>query len=148
MGWFTEATLLLSLVCFIFAFYSNMRRVGGPLGPQIRRGPILPAFPESITSSSSGSTSPEEDGAFYPSMEDVLQVRDILRRAGPREATGLPNEVVDMIVDDAEYWPSLATKLESTPFGIGADEDRECMRTRPLCYDVGEQVCPVILVCF
>jgi hypothetical protein len=126
--------------------------VGGPLGPRIRRGPILPAFPESTepkTSSSSGSTAPEEDGVFYPSMEDVLQVRDILRRAGPREATGLPNEVVDMIVDDAEYWPSVATKLESTPFGIGADGDRECMRTRPLCYDVGEQVCPVIgLVCF
>lgn len=121
-----------------------MYHVGGPLGPRFRRGPISPAFSESSepkTSSSSGSAVLEDDGSFYPSMEDVLQVRDILRRAGPHADTGLPDEVVDMIVDEAEYWPSVTTRLESTPFAIGKDGDRECVRTRPLCYDVEEQVC-------
>jgi hypothetical protein len=138
MSWLVEAVLLLSF--FAFIYYSEMRRVG-PLELRRGRGSVLPTVPANTDSKISSSSRPSpSDGPFYPSMEEVLQVRDILRRVGPRDI-GLPDEVVDMIVDDAEYWPSVETKLENTPFLIGQDGDRECLRTAPLCYDVEEQVC-------
>ncbi|OKL56961.1 hypothetical protein UA08_07799 [Talaromyces atroroseus] len=79
---------------------------------------------------------------YYPSLDDVSEVRDILRRSWPcpsssrpRKVT-LPDEVIDMILDEAEYWPSVVTTLRTTPFVISTDGDRECLRTAPLCYDI------------
>lgn len=48
----------------------------------------------------------------------------------------LPDEVVDIILDEAEYWPSVVTELNTTPFVIAADGDTECLKTPPLCYSL------------
>jgi hypothetical protein len=66
-------------------------------------------------------------------------VRNILIRLGPPQI-GLPVEVVDVIIDEAEYWPSVETHMENLPIVIRQDGDRECLRTPPLCYDVRGQV--------
>lgn len=75
-----------------------------------------------------------ENQEFYPSIEDVLEVRNLLRRMGPSAQRSVPDEIVDMIIDEAEYWPSVVTSLNTTPFVIGADGDKECLRTPPLCF--------------
>ncbi|KAL2004960.1 hypothetical protein VTN00DRAFT_2810 [Thermoascus crustaceus] len=73
-----------------------------------------------------------EPEQFYPSLRDVFQVRAILRRGIVPE--GLPVEIVDLIVDAAEYWPSVEARI-SEKIIIRQDGDRECLRTPPLCYE-------------
>lgn len=126
-----------------------------------RNRSVLPAFPHQnsepkTSSKSSGSSldSHDESGRghgnqeFYPSMEDVLEVRDLIRRMGPTAHNTVPDEIVDIILDEAEYWPSVVTSLNTTPFVIGADGDKECLRTPPLCFGFKEgtegkiDVCP------
>ncbi|KAL4802906.1 hypothetical protein BDV18DRAFT_163429 [Aspergillus unguis] len=69
---------------------------------------------------------------FYPDIDDVLKVRHIfLWKVKPE---GLPVEVVDMIVDAAEYWPSTKVKLEKGR-RINKDVDEAMLCTNPLCYD-------------
>jgi hypothetical protein len=48
----------------------------------------------------------------------------------------LPDEVIDIILDEAEYWPSVVTKLDTTPFVIAADGDTVFLKTPPLCYSL------------
>lgn len=73
-----------------------------------------------------------EPEQFYPSLRDVFQVRAILRRG--IVPGGLPVEIVDLIVDAAEYWPSVEAKIGEKII-IRQDGDRECLRTPPLCYE-------------
>ncbi|KAL1986914.1 hypothetical protein VTN96DRAFT_5331 [Rasamsonia emersonii] len=98
------------------------------------RWPLPEAVSNTISSSPLGRLF-TSSGTFYPSVDDVQQVRKLLQRLGP----GLPTEVVDLIVDEAEYWPSVETSLRDAPLFIGKDNDRECLRTPPLCYDVDGQ---------
>ncbi|KAH8701087.1 hypothetical protein BGW36DRAFT_357716 [Talaromyces proteolyticus] len=111
-----------------------------------RGGTPLPAHREPKTSSRiSGSASAadpkanpgDEKREFYPSIEDVVNIRDLLHRLGLKRQA-IPNEIVDMIIDEAEYWPSVVTTLETTPYVVRSDEDRECLRTPPLCFSLEE----------
>ena len=52
-----------------------------------------------------------------PTVEDVLQAQSILL------ACGLPQELIDSIIDMAEYWPH-TTSFPSEPHTICADENR------------------------
>jgi hypothetical protein len=74
---------------------------------------------------------------YLPNCSDALQVRSLLLNAVHRSSPtrGLPKEIVDMIMDSAEYWPSMESAL-GRHITIGQDEDTECLRTPPLCYDV------------
>ncbi|OJJ46273.1 hypothetical protein ASPZODRAFT_16874 [Penicilliopsis zonata CBS 506.65] len=72
------------------------------------------------------------DEIYYPSVVDVLKVRHMLRwKIGPG---GFPVEIVDMIIDAAEYWPSVEKRMKK-PVIIPQDLDRELVRSVPLCYD-------------
>lgn len=70
---------------------------------------------------------------FYPSVADVLKVRFTLR--WKIVAEGLPQEIVDMIIDAAEYWASAEVKMEGSTRVIRQDGDQVLVRTVPLCYD-------------
>lgn len=54
---------------------------------------------------------------------------------GAGETMFLPAEIVDMIIDFAEYWPSAETHLEQSPVHIRQDDDKILLHTSPLCYD-------------
>lgn len=71
---------------------------------------------------------PEE---FNPSLWDVLKVRYLLQW---KLTVGLPEELVDMIIDAAEYWPSIEQKLQGHRI-IQKDCDQVLLKTVPLCYD-------------
>lgn len=73
---------------------------------------------------------PEPEG-FNPTLVDVLNVRHLLQWKLPR---GLPEELIDMIVDAAEYWPSTEQKMQ-TQRTIQKDCDQVLLKTVPLCYD-------------
>ncbi|KAL2854297.1 hypothetical protein BJY01DRAFT_44488 [Aspergillus pseudoustus] len=75
---------------------------------------------------------PNLDDEFYPALFDVLKVRHILLWKIRPE--GLPAEVVDMIVDVAEYWPSVEFAMEERRV-IRKDVDEVLLCTTPLCYD-------------
>lgn len=73
-----------------------------------------------------------EPEPFYPNILDVLRVRHLLRwKVIPH---GLPTEIVDLIIDAAEYWPSTVTSMEKETV-IRQDRDQELVRTLPLCFD-------------
>ncbi|KAI9367361.1 hypothetical protein BJX61DRAFT_312006 [Aspergillus egyptiacus] len=74
----------------------------------------------------------EVQDEFYPSVFDVLKVRHLLLQKVATD--GLPAEVVDMIVDAAEYWPSFQCTLEEERV-IRKDLDQALLCTSPLCYD-------------
>lgn len=74
-----------------------------------------------------------EPEIFYPSLRDAIEVRGILRLGLVPE--GLPTEIVDLIIDTAEYWPSVEAKL-SGPTIVRQDADQELLRTPPLCLEV------------
>ncbi|KAL4902532.1 hypothetical protein BDW74DRAFT_60307 [Aspergillus multicolor] len=103
-----------------------------PRRPYIGRHPLRPAPTQR-------NDPPEEDpeyqqleNQFYPSIFDVLKVRHLLLwRIKPE---GLPAEVVDMIVDAAEYWASTKVKLDASR-RIQKDVDQAVLSTSPLCYD-------------
>ena len=40
-----------------------------------------------------------------------------------------------MIIDEAEYWPSILTEMPRS-ISIMKDNDRLCLLTPPLCYDL------------
>ncbi|KAF9894237.1 hypothetical protein FE257_007739 [Aspergillus nanangensis] len=69
---------------------------------------------------------------FYPDINEVLKVRYILR--WKIVAEGLPLEIVDMMMDAAEYWASAEVTLEGRKI-IRQDRDQVLVRTWPLCYD-------------
>lgn len=47
----------------------------------------------------------------------------------------VPSEIVDMIIDSAEYWPSIENHLEQIPVFVRQDNDKILVHTSPLCYD-------------
>ncbi|KAJ5675803.1 hypothetical protein N7462_008700 [Penicillium macrosclerotiorum] len=70
---------------------------------------------------------------YFPSLWDVLRVRFLLQW---KVTEGLPAELVDAIVDAAEYWPSSVTSMkEPTNRIIYQDRDQVLLKTVPLCYD-------------
>lgn len=68
---------------------------------------------------------------FNPTLVDVLNVRHVLQWKLPR---GLPEELVDMIVDAAEYWPSIEQKMQDQRV-VHKDCDQVLLKTVPFCYD-------------
>jgi hypothetical protein len=57
---------------------------------------------------------------YKPSVEDVLAVKDTLGRIAP-----LPQELLDAIIDSAEYWPHTSTSTtHSSMVRSGADENQ------------------------
>jgi hypothetical protein len=109
----------------------------GPVMSRFRL-PRRPLFNDSDDTNPS-SSEPAEDTAsdiFYPGLFDVFKVRYVLRWKIISE--GLPVEIVDMIMEAAEYWPSIEARMDTRTI-IRQDHDRELLRTVPLCYD--EQVC-------
>ena len=49
-----------------------------------------------------------ENGYYHPSVDDVMTAKDIL--LGLPKHSLLPLELVDTIIDHAEYWPRTITK--------------------------------------
>ena len=89
--------------------------------------------PEATSASNSSS-----EGSYLPNAHDVLKVRRILQHAvrdNPTAPAGLPTELVDMIIDTAEYWPSVVVRMPGKTV-VDQDRDRELLRTGPLCYAV------------
>lgn len=68
---------------------------------------------------------------FSPHLWDVLKVRYLLQWKLP---SGLPEELIDMIIDAAEYWPSIEQKIQDRRT-IQKDCDQVLLKTVPLCYD-------------
>lgn len=93
---------------------------------------------DAATSADDADVSPDNN-QYYPSLEDVLKTRYILSWKIVPE--GLPSEIVDMIVDAAEYWPSTVTRLQKKMV-VHQDRDAVVVVTQPLCYD--ETVCTPI----
>lgn len=86
-------------------------------------------------SAAAGTRKPEtdpEDGIFYPSLWDVLKVRYLLQWKVYKES--LPVELVDAIIDAAEYWPSMVQQMERKRT-ISTDRDQVLLKTVPLCYE-------------
>ncbi|KAH8433655.1 uncharacterized protein LDX57_011289 [Aspergillus melleus] len=77
-------------------------------------------------------TEPETEEPYYPDLYDVLKTRHILRWKIVPE--GLPLEIVDLIVDAAEYWASVESKMQGQRI-IRQDGDQVLVRTSPLCYN-------------
>ncbi|KAL4944347.1 hypothetical protein BDV06DRAFT_187638 [Aspergillus oleicola] len=95
-----------------------------PRGPPVQNPPQPPQVDDSDNH--------DAEHQFYPSIFDVLKVRHILLWKVKPE--GLPAEVVDMIVDAAEYWPSTEATLGER-IRISKDVDQALVCTSPLCYD-------------
>lgn len=94
--------------------------------------------PESENSESAASSTRKpqanlEDHTFYPSLWDVLKVRYMLQWKAFKAS--LPVELVDAIVDAAEYWPSTEREMEGGKRIISKDRDQVLLKTVPLCYD-------------
>jgi hypothetical protein len=102
------------------------------------RSPRQPPFNDSDDTNPSSSEPAQDTAAdtFYPGLFDVFKVRHILRWKIISE--GLPMEILDMIMEAAEYWPSIEARMDTRTI-IRQDHDRELLRTAPLCYD--EAVC-------
>ncbi|KAI5297006.1 Phosphotransferase enzyme, partial [Ascosphaera pollenicola] len=96
----------------------------------------------SAASSSSSSNSADSTLAnvFYPSFDDVETVRGLLLRPlwrqDHRSSRGLPPELINMILDWAEYWPSAYAEMEEDEHIIAQDRDSVLVTTPPLCYDM------------
>lgn len=127
--------------------------------PFIRRRGIPPVQDlntrEQMSSTEHPTDAPEPGPEpFYPTIDDVLKTRYILRWKIRPE--GLPMEIVDMVIDAAEYWPSTEVSMKKpvvrTDKGeelaqkivIRQDQDRELVKSMPLCFDEG--VCTIDLL--
>ncbi|KAF7713887.1 Uncharacterized protein PECH_006742 [Penicillium ucsense] len=84
------------------------------------------------TTDTEGSES--EDQESRPDAWDVLQVRALLQWR-----LGVPVEIVDQIIDTAEYWPSTTVKMtipqDRSHRHIRKDRDQVLLKTIPLCFD-------------
>ncbi|EAW15119.1 uncharacterized protein ACLA_057750 [Aspergillus clavatus NRRL 1] len=115
------------------------------------RGPRPPPFRDSdnpMTLSGEPVDEPTvtetEPEFFYPELFDVFKVRYLLQ--WKIVAAGLPAEIVDLILEAAEYWPSVETRMD-TPRFIRQDRDQILLETVPLCHDekILEDASPKIL---
>ncbi|KAJ5747268.1 uncharacterized protein N7511_008964 [Penicillium nucicola] len=106
---------------------------------RLGRNRMPPDLPNNPTNNSDPGEAPTEDQPetepepeqFYPSLWDVLKVRYLLQW---KISNGLPEELIDMIVDAAEYWPSIEHKMQDKKT-IQKDCDQTLLKTVPLCYD-------------
>lgn len=89
--------------------------------------------PQNEDASASQPESIVDTGIFYPSLWDVLKVRYLLQWKAYQQS--LPAELVDAIVDAAEYWPSTERRMEGIKRIISKDRDQVLLKTVPLCYD-------------
>src|SRR4051812_24918155 len=76
-----------------------------------------------------------ESDRYQPSIEDVLTVKDVFLSLLPE--TPLPLELIDAIIDLAEYWPHTSTTLppdrrETYVRAGGDDENRFMLRSLPI----------------
>ncbi|KAJ6109688.1 hypothetical protein N7486_001923 [Penicillium sp. IBT 16267x] len=78
---------------------------------------------------SSPETNPEAGG--FPSLWDVLKVRYLLQW---KLSEGFPVELVDEIIDAAEYWPSTEYHMVGEKGPVRNDQDQVLLKTVPLCY--------------
>jgi len=77
-------------------------------------------------------TMAETPNQYIPSPEDVLAVKQILMRKGK-----LPLELVDTIIDSADYWVKTTTCRNNGEVSVHAGQDREnklLLRSYPLGY--------------
>ncbi|EPS25986.1 hypothetical protein PDE_00922 [Penicillium oxalicum 114-2] len=93
-----------------------------------------PTGNEDQENTSNDESSKSENQEFKPNTWDVLQVRALLQWR-----LGLPVEIIDQIVDTAEYWPSTTVQMK-VPEGrsyrhISKDRDQVLVKTVPLCFD-------------
>lgn len=65
---------------------------------------------------SDGEEEPYISGSYLPTVEDVLDVRTLLI-----ERFALPVEILDTIVDFAEYWPHTTTRMTEEVLVHGRD---------------------------
>lgn len=101
-----------------------------------RAAPAGSSSPDSISTASQNPDGAEDDDEpFHPSLFEVLKVRYLLQWKLVAEA--VPPEIVDLIIDAAEYWPSSEVSMGERTV-IQKDTDRELLRTGPLC---SERVC-------
>lgn len=99
----------------MFSAFGNI--VGRPLGWFLGQSPVDSpdgSQPTPSSSSSPGEATPARMAsstldAYRPSVIDVLVVKAMVNRA-----FGLPIELIDTIVDMAEYWPH-STVIEASP---------------------------------
>ncbi|KAJ5554442.1 hypothetical protein N7513_004401 [Penicillium frequentans] len=70
---------------------------------------------------------------YFPSVWDVLKVKYLLQW---KLSEGFPAELVDEIIDAAEYWPSTEHHMveETERRVILNDQDQVLLKTVPLCY--------------
>lgn len=76
---------------------------------------------------------------YFPGLWDVLRVRYMLQW---KISHGLPVELVDVIVDAAEYWPSIECRMQGEKTTVVTDRDQVLVKTVPLCYD--RKVCQAL----
>lgn len=76
-------------------------------------------------------TTGAEAGFVDPNVDDVIAVKTLLKRAG-----SLPDELINMILDEAEYWPCSSAAVDYTSdkyLSISSGQDnRFLLRTEPL----------------
>ena len=79
---------------------------------------------------------PTQAGDFYPTLDDVLKTRYLIQHKVVSRT--VPTEIVDLIVDDAEYWPSEYAAMylpsDAKAARIPKDMDKLVVRSVPLCY--------------
>lgn len=71
---------------------------------------------------------------YKPTVQDVLLVKSIL--AYQPRSSPLPIELIDQIIDDAEYWPHVHASLTepvTASGGYDANHDILLLRTPPIC---------------
>jgi hypothetical protein len=92
----------------------------------------LKSFVYSLLRRNGDPTQPLEP--HLPTVGDVLRVKGLLGAPKPK----LPLEIIDVIIDFAEYWPHITARMkeELLVYGSSDEENVECLRTSPLCYDM------------
>ncbi|KAJ5491504.1 hypothetical protein N7539_003071 [Penicillium diatomitis] len=106
-----------------------------PHGARRTLGQILqPTMDDEDEETSDTEGSESEDQESRPDAWDVLQVRALLQWR-----LGMPVEIIDQIIDTAEYWPSTTVKMtipqDRSHRHIRKDRDQVLLKTVPLCFD-------------
>lgn len=148
----TQFLTFLALAHFLFQLITMVvLRPGMVPHPYLRRPPVVgppgrvhhrqgDEDAEPNTANDQSAIPKDDDDTFYPSLDQVQEVREILRHIRKGKEELVPDEVVDMILDEAEYWPSISATLHPAPIDISQDRDKECLRTAPLCIDISDSV--------
>lgn len=94
--------------------------------------------PSDLQTKSNSLSQPDPDTEnFFPTLWDVLKVRYTLQWKLKKL---VPPELVDAIIDEAEYWPSTKHVMEGQR-RILWDRDQVLFKTVPLCFE--RKVCLV-----